>query len=175
MIRNRDNPAEQRAATALRASSKVVMAIAIMLVGMNLRPVITSVGPVLESIRVGLGMSPTSIGLLITLPILCFGAFAPLAPRLLRYRTIEQLILYGLLILAFGIGLRSFFGITGLFAGTLVAGASISVIMVFLPSLIKRDFSHQAGQIMGLYSTALCLGAAIAAGATVPLQNILGS
>lgn len=174
MIHNRGNPSAQRAATALRASSKMAMAVAIVLVGVNLRPVITSVGPVLESIRLGLGMSPTSIGFLITLPILCFGAFAPLAPRLLRYQTIEQLISYGLLALAFGIGLRSFFGITGLFTGTLISGASISVIMVFLPSLIKRDFSHQAGHIMGLYSMALCLGAAIAAGATVPLQNILG-
>jgi CP family cyanate transporter-like MFS transporter len=109
------------------------------------------------------------------LPILCFSAFAPLVPSLLRRWPAEQLILLCLITLAFGIGLRSLFGITGMFAGTLFIGASISIVMVLLPSIIKHRFPTRAGMMMGVYSTALCLGAAIAAGSTVPIQGIPGS
>lgn len=125
--------------------------------------------------RLSLQMSGSAIGLLLTLPVLCFGAFAPFAPRLLRHHSAERIILAGLAVLAAGIGLRSLFGTAGLFAGTLVASASISVIMVLLPSIIKQHFSRQAGLMMGLYSMALVLGAALAAGTTVPLESIPGS
>ncbi len=147
----------------------------ICLVAVNLRPTLTSLGPLVDSVRDGLGLSGSAMGVLITLPILCFGAFAPLAPQLLRYQSAERIILVGLAVLVLGIGLRSLFGVVGLFAGTTLAGASISVIMVLLPSIIKQHFPRQAGQMMGVYSTALCLGAAVAAGATVPLENIPGS
>lgn len=156
-------------------SSRLLLVLALVIVAANLRPALISLGPVLDSVQHSLHLSATSSGFLITLPILCFGIFAPLVPRLLRYWSAERLIFMGLLLLAFGIALRSLFGTTGLFAGTLLTGASISVIMVLLPSIIKRHFPTQASMMMGLYSTALCLGASIAAGATVPLQNIPGS
>src|SRR5690606_22430962 len=119
-------------------------------------------------------LSGAVIGMLITLPVLCFGAFAPFVPRLLRFTSPERLVLIALGVLILGIGLRSLFGTTGLFLGTFVGGASISVIMVILPSIIKQQFPVQAGMMMGLYSTALCVGAAIAAGAAVPLESVLG-
>jgi len=158
-----------------RSANGLILVIALMLVAANLRPALISLGPVLDSVQNSLHLSASASGFLITLPILCFGIFAPFVPRLLRYLSSERIIFLSLLLLAFGIALRSLFGITGLFAGTLVAGASISVIMVLLPSIIKHHFPTQAGMMMGLYSTALCLGAAIAAGATVPIQNLPGS
>lgn len=157
------------------AVSPLWLIFAICLVAVNLRPTLTSLGPLVDSVRTGLDLSGSTIGILITLPILCFGAFAPLAPQLLRYQSAERIILVGLAVLVLGIGLRSLFGVVGLFAGTTLAGASISVVMVLLPSIIKQHFPRQAGQMMGVYSTALCLGAAVAAGATVPLENIPGS
>jgi CP family cyanate transporter-like MFS transporter len=58
-----------------------------------------------------------------------------------------------------------------LFAGSVLAGASIGVIGVLLPGIVKRDFPKQAGTMTGVYTMALCLGAAMAAGATVPLSE----
>src|SRR5690606_37413681 len=84
-------------------------------------------------------------------------------------------ILMGLVALVAGILLRSAFGTVGLFAGTLVVGLSISAIMVLLPSIIKKQFPVNAGLMMGLYSTALAGGAAIAAGTTVPLEKWLNN
>ncbi|MDX3894445.1 MFS transporter [Pusillimonas sp.] len=154
--------------------SRLALIAALVLVSVNLRPMLTGLGPVLDSIRDSLALSGATIGMLITLPVLCFGAFAPFVPRLLRFASPERLVLIALGVLVLGIGLRSLFGTTGLFLGTLVGGASISVVMVILPSIIKQRFPSQAGMMMGVYSTALCIGAAIAAGAAVPLENVLG-
>jgi CP family cyanate transporter-like MFS transporter len=48
------------------------------------------------------------------------------------------------------------------------------VVNVILPGLIKREFPHAQALMMGLYTMALCGGAAAAAGATVPLQHAFG-
>jgi CP family cyanate transporter-like MFS transporter len=105
------------------------------------------------------------------LPVLCLGLFAPLAPVLARRFGAERVVLGILLTLAGGIILRSSFGEIGLFAGSVLAGASIGVIGVLLPGIVKRDFAKQAGTMTGVYTMALCLGAAMAAGATVPLSE----
>lgn len=155
-------------------SSGYLLVVSIFLIGINLRPTLTGVGPVLESIRTSLGMSAASISFLITLPILCFGLFAPIVPRLLRFQPAERIVLFSLLALASGTGLRSLFATTGLFIGTLLAGVSISIIMVLLPSIVKHRLPQQASLMMGLYSMSLCIGAAVGAGITVPLQNAAG-
>lgn len=155
--------------------SQLLLVFVICVISVNLRSILISVGPVVESIRHDLAMSGSQIGLLLTLPLLCFGAFAPFAPRLLKLRSAEQLVLIAMLVMLAGVVLRSLFGTPGLFAGTLICGAGVSVVMVLLPSLIKKNFPTQAGDIMGLYSTSLCLGAAVAAALTVPIESIPGS
>lgn len=157
-----------------RLASHWYLILALFLVGINLRPALSSVAPVLAAIRDGTGLSSAGAGLLTTLPVLCFGLFAPLAPRLASRFDPERVVLFGLLLLATAIGARVFFGATGLFLGALVAGASIGVIMVLLPGIIKREMPQRASSMMGIYSMALCLGAAASAGLTVPLQHLGG-
>jgi CP family cyanate transporter-like MFS transporter len=150
------------------------LVLALFLVGINLRPALSSVGPVLAAISNSIGLSSTGAGLLTTLPVVCFGVFAPLAPRLANRLGAERVVLYGLLVLAAALGGRVFFDVAGLFVGTLVAGATIGIVMVLLPGIIKRDFARQAGAMTGVYTMALCLGAAMSAGLTVPLEQIAG-
>lgn len=154
--------------------SRLALIAALILVSVNLRPLITALGPVLDSVSASLNLSGTAIGTLITLPVLCFGAFAPFVPRLLKFSSPENIILYSLGVLVVGLGLRSLFGTPGLFLGTLIGAAGISIIMVLLPGIIKQRFPSRAGTMMALYSTALCVGAAISAGVAVPLENLLG-
>nr|WP_314528594.1 CynX/NimT family MFS transporter [uncultured Pseudomonas sp.] len=143
----------------------------LVLVAMNLRPALSSLSPLLSDVSASLGLSAAKAGLLTTLPVLCLGLFAPLAPILARRFGAERVVLGILLTLAGGILLRSSFGEAGLFAGSLIAGASIGIIGVLLPGIVKRDFAKQAGTMTGVYTMALCLGAALAAGATVPLSQ----
>ncbi|MBX8497143.1 CynX/NimT family MFS transporter [Pseudomonas cichorii] len=148
-----------------------LLLLGLVLVALNLRPALSSVAPLLNAVSDSLGLSAARAGLLTTLPVLCLGLFAPLAPRLARRFGSERVVLGILLVLAAGILLRSHFGEVGLFAGSLLAGASIGIIGVLLPGIVKRDFPKQAGAMTGVYTMALCLGAAIAAGLTVPLAQ----
>jgi len=156
------------------ASTRWYLVAALFLVGANLRPALSSVASVLAAIRGSTGLSGAGAGLLTTLPVLCFGVFAPLAPSLASRFGADRTVLFGLVALAAALGARVFFGIPGLFLGTLAVGASIGVVMVLLPGIIKREFGRHAGSMMGMYSMALCLGAAAAAGTTVPLVHAGG-
>lgn len=148
-----------------------LLLLGLVLVALNLRPALSSMAPVLGQVAASLGLSAAQAGLLTTLPVLCLGLFAPLAPVLARRFGSERVILGILLTLAAGILLRSTLGVSGLFLGSLLAGASIGVIGVLLPGIVKRDFPQHAGTLTGVYTMALCLGAAMAAGATVPLAQ----
>ncbi|MGE8414632.1 MAG: CynX/NimT family MFS transporter [Pseudomonas sp.] len=151
-----------------------LLLLGLILVALNLRPALSSMAPLLSDVSQHLGLSAAKAGLLTTLPVLCLGLFAPLAPILARRFGAERVVLGILLTLALGIVLRSSFGESGLFAGSILAGASIGVIGVLLPGIVKRDFARHAGTMTGVYTMALCLGAAMAAGASVPLSHALG-
>ena len=146
-----------------------LLLLGLVLVALNLRPALSSMAPVLGQVSESLGLSASQAGLLTTLPVLCLGLFAPLAPVLARRFGSERVVLGVLLCLAAGIFLRSVLGSFGVFVGSILAGASIGVIGVLLPGIVKRDFAKHAGTLTGVYTMALCLGAAVAAGATVPL------
>jgi len=150
-----------------------LLLLGLVLVALNLRPALSSMAPLLSQVSDSLGLSASQAGLLTTLPVLCLGLFAPLAPVLARRFGSERVVLGILLTLAAGIAVRSAFGATGLFVGSIMAGASIGVIGVLLPGIVKRDFPQHAGTLTGVYTMALCLGAAMAAGATVPLSQHL--
>ncbi|WDG55170.1 CynX/NimT family MFS transporter [Pseudomonas chlororaphis] len=148
-----------------------LLLLGLILVALNLRPALSSMAPLLSEVSRSLGLSAAQAGLLTTLPVLCLGLFAPLAPVLARRFGAERVVLGILLTLAGGIILRSSLGDVGLFAGSILGGASIGVIGVLLPGIVKRDFAKHAGTMTGVYTMALCLGAAMAAGATVPLSQ----
>ncbi|CAG8865875.1 putative transporter YycB [Pseudomonas fluorescens] len=148
-----------------------LLLLGLVLVALNLRPALSSMAPLLGQVSTNLGLSAAQAGLLTTLPVLCLGLFAPLAPILARRFGSERVILGILLTLAAGILVRSTLGVAGLFLGSILAGASIGVIGVLLPGIVKRDFPQHAGALTGVYTMALCLGAAMAAGATVPLAQ----
>jgi CP family cyanate transporter-like MFS transporter len=130
------------------------------------------VAPVLTDLRADTGLSSALAGLLTTLPVLCFGAFAPLAPRLGRRIGLETAVTASLLLLAAGIALRLLPPVALLYLGSLVAGAAIAVANVLMPAYVKREFARP-GAVMGAYSASLNVGAAAAAGLTVPIGAAL--
>ncbi|MFD0530313.1 hypothetical protein ACFQ1I_32325 [Kitasatospora arboriphila] len=62
----------------------VLLAVGIALAAVNLRPVVTSLGPLLDDVRADLGMSAGVAGLLTAVPSLCFALFGLAAPALAR-------------------------------------------------------------------------------------------
>ncbi|MDP9430309.1 MAG: MFS transporter, partial [Actinomycetota bacterium] len=146
---------------------------AVVAVALNQRPAVVAVAPLLGDLRADTGLSPAMAGLLTTLPVLCFGAFAPLAPRMARRVGLESAVAASLVVLAGGIGLRLFPAVALLYAGSLLAGAAIAVANVLMPAYVKPEASRP-GVVMGLYSASLNVGAALGAAATVPFAAAVG-
>src|SRR4051794_19089846 len=151
----------------------VLLVAAIVDVALNQRPAVVGVAPVLTDLRADTGLSSAMAGLLTSLPVLCFGAFAPLAPRLGRRIGLETAVALSLVLLVGGMALRLLTPVAALYAGSLVAGAAIAVANVLMPAYVKREFARP-GAVMGAYSASLNIGAAAAAGLTVPIGEALG-
>jgi CP family cyanate transporter-like MFS transporter len=149
-------------------------AIAVVLVALNLRPAIVAVSPLLDTISADLRLSSFLAGLLVTLPVLCFGALGPLAPFLAGRIGFERSLAAALLAIIAGSALRILPTVPALFAGTLLVGAGIAIGNILLPGLIKRDFPHRLGLMSGLFSMSLAAGATLAAGMTVPVAEAAG-
>ncbi|MET9295687.1 MFS transporter [Streptomyces sp. NPDC003077] len=136
-----------------------------------MRPAIVAVSPLLDDIRHATGMSNTAAGVLSTLPLICFGIFAPLAPRLARRLGMERTLFAVLLVLLGGVAVRLAPDLPPLFAGTFLVGTAVAIANVVVTALIKRDFPRQVGLMSGLHSTMLVGGGAVAAALTVPLRD----
>jgi MFS transporter, CP family, cyanate transporter len=151
-----------------------LLVLGIVLLAANLRPALTGVAPLIGQIRADTGISNGVAGLLTTLPLLAFGLLSPIAPRVARLFGMERVLLASLLVLAAGILLRWAGAVEALFLGTVVLGAAIAVANVLLPSLVKREFPEHAGLMTSVYTTSLGISAALAAGVSVPLAQLVG-
>jgi MFS transporter, CP family, cyanate transporter len=154
--------------------SPALLAAGVILVAINLRPAAASIGPVLDRIQSDTGLSSGWAGALATLPVLCFGLLAPLAPPLARRLGVHMAIAVAMLALLAGMLVRLISGNVFLFAGTALAGAAIATGNVLLPVIVRRDFPDRTGSAMALYTTSLIGFAALSAGVTVPIANGLG-
>ena len=150
----------------------ILFFVAVVLLGVNLRAVFSSLPPLLEDVRAELGLSAAAAGLLTTLPLLCFGILAPLSPVLIRRVSIERLLAACLVLTAVGTGLRGAGGVAGLFAGTLVAGSAVAIAQTAVPTLIRVRFPRHSGSLTGAFSMSLTLGAVLAAATVVPLERL---
>lgn len=153
---------------------RVLLVIGIVFVAFNLRPAITSVGPVLGIIRDDIGLSNWSAGLLTSLPLIAFAIMSPLAPRLGNKYSNERALLIGLILLLFGVIARSISMILLLFAGTVFIGLGIAICNVLLPGVIKEKFPAKVALMTSVYSTAMGIFAATASGLSIPLARGAG-
>jgi CP family cyanate transporter-like MFS transporter len=160
-------------ATRIRRETALLV-LAIVLVSLNLRSALTVVGPLIRDLRDGDGLSSTAVGLFAAVPLVAFGLISPIGPRFAARFGIERTLVGCMVVLSASLAVRPLPSVVLLFAGTLVAGAGIAVANVLLPALVKRRFGDNATFITGVYSVALGVGAALAAGLAVPSERWLG-
>jgi CP family cyanate transporter-like MFS transporter len=163
--------AKPTAAVRYRAAGWTVAAI--VLIGFNLRPAVSGLGPILGEIDRALGFSNVVAGILTTLPVVCFGLVSPIAPGLAHRIGTERTILLCLALLTIGTAMRGLGGTELLFLGMIAIGFGIGVVNVLLPSVIKQDFPHRIGALTGLYTSALCAGAAASVLLTSPFERAI--
>ncbi|MFI6012897.1 CynX/NimT family MFS transporter [Streptomyces sp. NPDC051243] len=146
----------------------------LILLAVNLRAAITATPPLIGNVQQALALSGTQVSVLATLPVLCLGAFAWLAPRLARRFGTQAAVCAALWVLALGTAVRAVPWPTALFAGTVLSGAGIAVGNVLLPALIKDRFAQRIGLFTGLTMTLMAGSGALAAAAAVPLSEATG-
>ncbi|MFK9090824.1 CynX/NimT family MFS transporter [Bacillus salipaludis] len=143
----------------------------IILVAFNLRPAITSLGPLVGNIQEDVGLAHWSAGLLMSLPLIVFAIMSPIVPKIANRITNERTLLVGLILLFIGIGIRSIPMTFFLFTGTLFIGAGIAIGNVLLPAVVKDKFPQKFGLMTSVYSTSMGLIASLASGVSVPLAD----
>jgi len=136
---------------------------------LNLRPSITSIGPLLDIIQTDLGMSGLAASLLTTLPVFCMGLFAILAIRLHNFLGIERSLLLAMLLILIATFLRLFVSSSVFLLTTaLFSGIGIGIAGPLISGFIKKYFPQNPG-LTGLYSVSMVIGAAIASSFSVQL------
>lgn len=145
---------------------------ALILASLNLRPVITSVSPLLGTIREALDMSGSMASLLTSIPVLCMGFFAPAAVKLANRWSIERTIAYSLLLIGIATAARYFANSAWVMLVTaFLAGVGIAIIGPLLSGFIKHNFANPPA-IVGVYSTTLAVGSSLGSGFSIPLQTV---
>jgi len=157
-----------------RTLERVLLVVGVAALGFNLRGAITSLPPVFPELSSRLGLSTAEISVLAATPVICFAVFSGFAAWLSRRLGEERVLLGALVILAAGLLLRGAAPGALLFPGTVLAAAAIAIMNVLLSSLIKRRWPERAGFLIGLYITALSVGAITGSAASVPLWDASG-
>lgn len=148
--------------------------LALFFVSINLRIGITSVSPLLETIRQDLNISNFSVSFLTAIPVFCMGTFALLTGKVIKKYGAEKAIMACLILIGFATCMRAFTSsISTLFASSLFIGIGIALAGPLLSGFIKEKFPTKIGLMIGIYSVGMGTGASLSAGLTIPLQHVL--
>lgn len=144
-----------------------LLLLAIFLVSINLRPAVTSVGPLLTTISQALQVSSTQMSLLTSIPVFCMGLFASLAVPLQKKFGYRNSIVFLVFLIGIATLARIYFAnYSGLLITSFVVGIGIAIISPMMNAFIKEKFPTKFGSVIGVYSFAMGFGATISAGFT---------
>ncbi len=157
-----------------RSYQITLLVVAVAAAGFNLRTAITSLPPLFPILGTRLHLSSAALSLLAATPVICFGVVSAFAAWLNRRFGEEPILLVALGVLTAGLLLRGAAPNIMLFPGTALAASAIAILNVLLSSMVKRRWPQRAGLLIGIYLTALSVGAILAALISVPLYRSSG-
>ena len=151
----------------IKSYQKWLIFAAIFFVSLNLRPSVTSIGPLVNTIQEQLNVSNTMMSLLTSIPVFCMGLFAPLAVPFqskLGYRTSVNALM---VLIGVATAARFMFGsFASLILTSFLTGFAIAIISPIINAYIKETFKEKMAPVIGLYSFAIGAGATISSGFT---------
>lgn len=149
-----------------------LFAAAIILTALTLRAAVTVVPPLISTISHDLPLSPATIGILGMLPTAAFGLFGFLTPYVIRWTSLERLIVIAIVVSIVGQIARVMAPNTPLFlVFSVVAFGGLGAGNVLLPPLVKKYFPAKIGLMTALYVTSISVGTALPAQLSVPLAD----
>ena len=142
----------------------------LLLLGVCMRMPITAIPSVIKEIASTLHVEPTSLGILTTIPLLCFGLLSSLVSTIAQRIGNELTIELAMILMFIGSYLR-ILNLTSLMVGTILVGAAITCINVLLPAIISDKLPDRIGSVTGMYNVAMTLFAAIGAYVITPITH----
>ena len=145
---------------------------ALLAIALVFRPQVIAIGPLLPSIQSGLDISHGVAGALSSIPVLCMGIFAPLAPALARRVGARRgLAVCAVLVIAFGLLRLGVPGAPLVLLLTFGIGLGMGLAGPIFPLVVRHEMPARPALGTGAYAIGLVLGATIAAAVVVPLAG----
>lgn len=156
-------------------AGRTLALIGIVLVAFNLRTAVASLSPIIMQLERDVPLSPFVVGLLGTLPPLCFAVFGIVTPVLAKRMGLEVALIVALAALALGLAGRGFAGdALSLVVASALTFAAMGVGNVLLPPLVKRYFADRIGLMTTIYVTAMSVSSFVPPLIAVPLADAAG-
>jgi MFS family permease len=156
------------------AALPVLLLTGVLLVALNLRGPLVAIAPVVDELSRDLHVGAGTVGLLTSIPVLCFGLAAPAASLLIARTGVHRAVLVSMLGVLAGTVVRSLGSPAAAIAGTVVIGLAITVGNIVMPVVIGRDFPGATNVVTAAYTAALNIGSALTSALTAPLAELIG-
>ncbi|MGY1950771.1 MFS transporter [Pseudomonas pergaminensis] len=148
----------------------------LLVLSIALRPAIVSIGPILLLIQDQYGLSFTQAALLTSIPDVCMGVLALLAPGLSRRFGSDRCMIAALVLIGAACLLRAVSPNAALLLlNTFVISVGIAIAGALMGGWIKTHFAHRPAFFMGIYAAGLSVGATLSALFTAPITELAHS
>lgn len=155
--------------------NQLMIGVSLLLIGLNLRPILASVGPLLLSIQQDISLNFALASMLTLLPVLAMGMGCFVGFKIAKGLGFANTVTVSLLFLLIATAMRFWVETANaLICSALLAGMGIALIQTLMPTLIKQNFADKTPLMMGLYVTAIMGGAALAASSAPFMAADLG-
>ncbi len=149
---------------------------AVVVIGVNLRPLLTSISPLMTTIRAATGLSFYGASLLTSLPVVAMGIGAFGAGALTRVLGETRGVALGLLAIALACGARwATASGAALLLSAALAGVGVAAVQALLPAVMKQRFHARVPLAMGVFSASIMGGGGLGARLSPWVSNALGS
>ena len=154
---------------------RVPLLVGLFVAALVYRPQLVGIGPLVPEIQSSLGVSHAMVGLLVTIPVLCFGLFSPLAPILAgRIGALHAISLSVALIGLAGICRAFVPGLTGILIMTLLIGVGMGVGNTLMVVAVKERFADHPLMVTSVYAMGFQISSGVSAALAVPIALWLG-
>lgn len=147
----------------------------VFLAASSLRVTLTSLGPVMNDIAIGLELSSAVVSFLVTIPIICMGIFALAAAPLSNRFGMERIITMSLLLIAISTMTRSYFENSFLlFFSSFLMGIGIAIAGPLLSGYVKHYFKKRSNVGMIFYTFGISISGVLGSLSSSILNQYLG-
>jgi CP family cyanate transporter-like MFS transporter len=156
-------------------AGRALAVVGVVFAAANLRTAVAALSPIVAHVDDDIPLDPLGLGLLGTLPPLCFAVFGLLAPVLQSRVRLETLLVVPLVLVVLGHFVRAVAPSFPLLAiGSALAFAGMGVANVALPPVVKKYFPDRVGLMTSVYATVLSLMTFVPPLVAVPVADAAG-